>query len=73
MTAEEFYGDSLSGLTEAEERILELIRGYRKSAGSNMDFSTIQYYSSRIKSPDSMMQTLRELIWKGVQEYDIQV
>ena len=59
MTFEQFYGDSLPCLKEAEQRIKDIILEYQSKETTEM--KQIQYCISRIKSPESMRRKLEKM------------
>ena len=60
MTEEQFYGAALPRLKAAERQLSCLVRKYLAENGKNPDFSGIQYFCSRIKTPESMAHKLEQ-------------
>lgn len=59
MTAEQFYGPAFKQLQLAKEQMLHTISKYQSDTTN--EIKSIQYCTSRIKSPDSMANKLRKL------------
>lgn len=59
MTKEEFYGDGLPRLLEAESQLRTLLSRYSLAHSGEGSLFSIQNISSRIKEPESMIRKLK--------------
>lgn len=59
MTDEEFYGETLSVLKDAEQTLLEMVSRYRKTTENTNMSNTVLKCQSRIKSSQSMIEKLK--------------
>ncbi len=58
MTSETYYGTRYRDLIDARDRLLSLAERLKNSIEPGDDLQPVVYYTSRIKSPESMMRKL---------------
>lgn len=59
MTQKEFYGTFFPNLQETERLLNQLTEQYTKENSKKAEIQPVAYYSSRIKSPESMLGKLK--------------